>query len=96
MEQYGAERLRVAIYTSGNRAQQLQLQWLLALASTREFRAQRLTQLIDAAETDGFHLLARLAQRELLTAGTPERAAIEAALAEDGLSGALESAAAAF
>lgn len=91
-----AERLSVAIQTRGNRAQQLQLQWLLALASTREFRAQRLTQLIDAAETDGFHLLARLAQRELLTAGTPERAAIEAALAEDGLSGALESAAAAF
>ena len=91
-----AERLGVAVQTRGNRAQQLQLEWLAALASTPEFRAQRMTQLLKAAQTDGFHLLARLAQRELLAADAPERAAIETALAQDGLSGAMQSAAAAF
>jgi hypothetical protein len=91
-----AERLGVAVQTRASRAQQLQLQWLLAHASTGEFRAQRLADLIEAAQADGFHLLVRLAQRELLAENTPERTAIESALAADGLAGALQSASAAF
>jgi DNA-binding winged helix-turn-helix (wHTH) protein/tetratricopeptide (TPR) repeat protein len=91
-----AERLGVAVQTRASRAQQLQLQWLLAHASTGEFRAQRLADLIEAAQGDGFHLLVRLAQRELLAENTPERTAIESALAADGLAGALQSASAAF
>lgn len=91
-----AERLSVAVQTRGNRAQQLQLQWLLALASSSEFRAQRLTDLVSSAEAGGFRLLARLAQRELLATNAPERAAIASALAADGLAGALQSAVDAF
>lgn len=91
-----AERLGVTVQTRGNRAQQLQLEWLLALSSSREFRAERLADLVKAAEADGFHLLARLAQRELLAADSPEHLALEAALTVDGLAGAMQSASAAF
>ncbi len=51
-------------------------------------RSGRLQALVQAAEADGFHLLARLARRELLAPGSPERAASDRELARDGLAGA--------
>lgn len=82
------QELRVPVQSRGTRAQQLQLEWLQALAGEDGLRSGRLQALVQAAEADGFHLLARLARRELLAPGSPERAASDRELARDGLAGA--------
>jgi DNA-binding winged helix-turn-helix (wHTH) protein len=90
------QELRVPIQSRGTRAQQLHLEWLQALVGEDRLRSGRLKALVQAAEADGFHLLARLARRELLAPGSPERAASDRDLAGDGLAGAARIPAAAF
>ncbi len=90
------QELRVPVQSRGTRAQQLQLEWLQALAGEDGLRNGRLQALVQAAEADGFHLLARLARRELQVPGSAERAASDRELARDGLAGAARIPAAAF
>lgn len=90
------QELRVPVQSRGTRAQQLQLEWLQALAGEDHLRSGRLKALAQSAEADGFHLLARLARRELLQPGSPERAMSDRELARDGLAGATHTPTAAF
>jgi hypothetical protein len=91
-----ADALRAPVDARGNRAQRLQLDWLLALAGETDLRDGRLAQLNADARADGFLLLAQLAERERLAPGSEERKARDAQLLEQGLAGATRSAAAAF
>lgn len=91
-----AQALRGPVQSRGTRAQQLQFDWLLALAGEDSLRQGRLEALGQAAKTSGFDLLARLVRREMLAPDSPERAAVDRELARDGLAGALRLPAAAF
>ncbi|GMU43671.1 MAG: winged helix-turn-helix domain-containing protein [Xanthomonadales bacterium] len=91
-----AQALRGPVQSRGTRAQQLQFDWLQALAGEDSLRRGRLDALAQAAEADGFGLLARLVRREMLPPDSPERAAVDRELARDGLAGATRLPAAAF
>mgnify|MGYP000916127671 FL=1 len=90
------QELRVPVQSRGTRTQQLQFEWLQALAGEDDLRRGRLEALERAAAADGYHLLARLARRELLAPVSPERVASDSDLARDGLAGAARTPTAAF
>lgn len=90
------QALRGPVQSRGTRAQQLQFDWLQALAGEDSLRQGRLAALGQAATADGFDLLARLVRREVLSPGSSERASADRALARDGLAGAARLPAAAF
>jgi hypothetical protein len=79
----------------GNRAQQLQLDWLAAHAVEDDERSSRLRALIDDADASHFELLSMLARRAVAGDETT-RARIDRRLAERHLSGASGSLLSAF
>lgn len=90
------QELRAPVQSRGTRAQQLQFEWLQALAGEEGLRRGRLERVERAATADGFRLLAQLVRREMRASGSPERAAIDRELARDGLAGAIGTPLAAF
>ncbi|MBK8285354.1 MAG: winged helix-turn-helix domain-containing protein [Ahniella sp.] len=86
-----ADALRTPVQTRGNRAQQLQLDWLLALTSAEETRLARLEALESDAAKAGFGLLVRRVRYERLPSDSPERSVQQAELERDGLGGLLRS-----
>jgi hypothetical protein len=88
-----AEALLPAVHAQGNRLQQLQLEWLLALASQGAERQARLQALQADAQAAGYHLLTERARLELAAAGSAEQAAAQAWFQARGLQGVLRSAA---
>lgn len=91
-----AEALRAVVPQQGNRAQQLEIDWLLAWTAAGNERTARLAALVRDAADSGFGLLARLAEHEASAGDPPRQAEIARALAADGLAGALRSPAGAF
>lgn len=90
------QRLRSQVQSSGNRSQQLQLDWLIAQASGPPSREGRLHSLAQEARQAGFVLLSRLAERALQPANSAQRRRADAELKRDGLLGATVSAASAW
>lgn len=91
-----ADALRAVAPQQGNRAQQLEIDWLLAWTATGVERTARLSALARDAADSGFGLLARLAEHEGSAADPSRQAEIARALTADGLGGALRSPAGAF
>jgi hypothetical protein len=89
------DALRPQVQSVGNRAQQLQLDWLAAHAVEDDERSSRLRALIDDADASHFELLSMLARRAVAGDETT-RARIDRRLAERHLSGASGSLLSAF
>ncbi|MGB0135511.1 tetratricopeptide repeat protein [Dokdonella sp.] len=90
------DRLREPLLQSGNRAQQLQAEWILAGLADGDERDERLLRLSQTAASEGFGLLSRLGEVMRMETGSSSRSTEIKRLESAQLGGILAAPSAAF